>query len=637
MKRSLLLILGLLLFGGCWNAGRNNSTKTGITQNTAGERAGKDSLFQSDSVRNSIRHLKELINQAEECLQRGDSSGAWASYENARNEYLSISPLVRNQLEHNEIFEKYLQERLFQPLSNLEPYNELITDTTSTEEIQADVDQFIVREEGQDTLHVLDSLQLETDGFFHIPHQMNNKVELAIKYFVQTPRGRKVMERWLQRSGRYEQLIKNILKEEGVPEDLFYLAMIESGLNPRARSYARAVGIWQFISSTGKAYGLNQSFWYDERSDIIKSTRAAARHLKDLYEDFGDWYLAMAGYNYSPRKLKRKLTSQKANAFWELRNIPRQTRNYIPTFLAARHIAKDPERFGFQVVMDQPLEFDTVTIRESVDLHLVAEITDTTYQTIAELNPAILRWVTPPDVESWILYLPKGSREKFLERYQNLPQDKKVRYVQHRVRRGETLSHISYRYGVPVWLIKQKNNLRNNLIRVGQNLIIPVPYGVDIARFAEQNRKRETTQNRPVITEKGKIPVEYVVRTGDNLSTIAAKFGVTISGLKRWNGIGYRNIIYPNQKLTIWLPKDQAELYNNGNMPEILMANTETGIFGPQPEPEEHGNRIIYTIRYGDTLWEIARKFGTTVENLKEWNNLKGNKIRVGEKLVIYQ
>ncbi|GAB4171819.1 MAG: hypothetical protein Kow00108_06360 [Calditrichia bacterium] len=581
----------------------------------------------ADSTRYLIQEIENLVGLAEQSLEIEDSLGAVAFYENALTLLNEKNDSTRTFLLNDTTFINYIENKLKKPYKLIsEKLNVFEADTTSTDDVQSDLNNYLQAETLAD-----EQVQFTDSSEFHIPHTMNKKVQLAIKYFTQTPRGRRVMERWLARTGKYEHIIKPILREVGVPEDLFYLAMIESGLNPKARSYARAVGIWQFISATGRAYGLNHSFWYDERSDVIKATYAAARHLKDLYNDFNDWYLALAGYNFSPRKLKRKIRYSNASEFWEVKHLPRQTRNYVPTFLAARHIAKNSESYGFFVEKEKPLLMDTVHIHESIDLSIVAKLVDTTYAAIRDMNPAVKRWVTPPDVKSWVLYIPKGTKEKFIEGYKQIPDSEKRHYVRHKVRYGQTLSHLSYKYGVPIWLIKKTNHLRGNTIRVGQNLIIPVPHNrKEYYRSAQHyaSSPRRTPKSLP--KEKGKEKVVYVVKEGDNLFDIALKYGVTISKLRYWNGLQYKRYIYPGQKLNIWLSPEMAGIKSDGNEP--VVAASQEKVSGANSSDME-----VHIVRRGDTLWDIAKKYNTSISQLKRWNNKRNNKIKPGEKLIIYK
>ncbi|GAB4363280.1 MAG: hypothetical protein Kow0042_01020 [Calditrichia bacterium] len=472
---------------------------------------------------------------------------------------------------------------------------------------------------------------IEGEGVMPIPLVLNQKVERAIQYF--QGRGRRVFTKWLQRSGWYRPLIERILKEEGVPAELFYLAMIESGFNPRARSYARAVGMWQFIYRTGQAYGLNQSWWYDERQDPEKSTRAAARHLKDLYNRFNNWYLAIAGYNYSPRKIERRIQRYGVNEFWDLPRLPRQTRNYVPTFIAAALIAQNPEKYGFYVEPEPVIEFDTVTVRECVDLNVVAECVDSDFATIKKLNPALLRFCTPPDRESWVLNIPKGTREQFLENYAKVPDEQKMTWVHHRIRSGETLSTIARKYGVSMSEIKRFNKIRGSLIRAGHSLVIPVPQNKSYARQLARNSADtySTPRARPVSNVPGRVKHVHTVQKGQTLWEISQIYGVSLSQLRQWNGLSYYSrIIRPGQKLNVWLPEDsekaaEPEQLASRNAPEQVENNNSS----------DQGNTIEYIVRRGDTLWDIANRHGVSIRDIKRWNNRRSNLIKPGDVLKI--
>ncbi|MBD3223551.1 MAG: LysM peptidoglycan-binding domain-containing protein, partial [Caldithrix sp.] len=447
-----------------------------------------------------------------------------------------------------------------------------------------------------------------------IPLTLNRRVRLAIRYF-QT-KGRYVFTKWLERSGKYEHIVKGLIKEKGLPEELYYLPMIESGFNPSARSYARAVGMWQFISATGRYYGLRHNWWFDERRDVIKSTNAALEHLKDLNDRFGHWYLALAGYNCNPRRVDYNIRRYNTRDFWKLRRLPRQTRNYVPTFLAATLIAKHPKKFGFFVNKEQSIEIDTVRISESIDLNKVAELTDTSYAYIREINPAVLRWVTPPGVDDFTLYLPAGKKEMFKKRYPKIPDSQKRSWVRHRIRHGETLSTIAAKYHTSMYVIRSNNNIRGSLIRAGDHLLIPVP----------QNKKhyysykpvststRQRTRPARVTNVPGHEKKEYKVKKGDTLGGIAELFNTRASKIRAWNGLRYGQYIYPDQKLTIWVPEG-----------------------GINPEPQYAKKTLppgeYYTVRYGDTLWDIAHKYGLSVSDLKRLNELSGSRIKPGDKL----
>ena len=256
---------------------------------------------------------------------------------------------------------------------------------------------------------------------YQIPMILNDSVENHMEYF--KTRGRDVFQRWLERSARYIPVMREIFREKSLPEDLVYVAMIESGFNPYAVSWARAVGPWQFMPHTGKLYGLRIDWWVDERKDPIKSTYAAAEHLKDLHNLFGSWPLALASYNAGAGKVQRAVLRTRSEDFWDLkasRYIRRETKNYIPKFMAATIIAKNPEAYGFVVQPVEPFVYDEVVITESTDLRLIARCAGTTFETIKELNPELKRWATPPDATRYILRIPKGTRESFLASFASM-------------------------------------------------------------------------------------------------------------------------------------------------------------------------------------------------------------------------
>jgi len=309
---------------------------------------------------------------------------------------------------------------------------------------------------------------------FSIPVVENDRVRYFVDYFSGKIRG--FFATALARSGRYIPMMATILQGEGLPEDLVYLSLIESGFSPQAFSKAKAVGPWQFIRSTGLRYGLKINGWVDERRDPVKSTRAAAAYLKDLHLQFGEWFLAAAAYNAGERKVEKTINRSRTDDFWRLSQmtyLKKETRNYIPKFIAAALIASMPEKYGFgDIAYESPIEHDEVTIERPMRLEQIAKLARTTVKAIKELNPALLRNITPPNKDGFPLRLPAGSGNAFAQDYGLLPESAKPKVITHKVKKGETLLAIAKHYGQRVTQLMDLNGLRNRQVRVGQDLIV---------------------------------------------------------------------------------------------------------------------------------------------------------------------
>jgi membrane-bound lytic murein transglycosylase D len=346
-----------------------------------------------------------------------------------------------------------------------------------------------------------------------------NDVVVSYLNFFQTPRGRAIVENGLRRKGKYQEMIARVLREEGVPQDLIYLAQAESAFQPLALSRAGARGIWQFVQWRGNEYGLKRSWWVDERMDPEKATRAAAQHLRDLYGLYGDWYLAMAAYNCGPGNVQKGIERTGYADFWELykRNVlPKETKNYVPIILALTLIAKDAAHYGISVEADEPVPTDAVKPGRAIDLRLVAETIDVDVAMLRTLNPSLLRMITPDDAD-FVLHLPVGTSEKFSAEIADIPADKWVSWRRHRVEAGETLTSIAKTYRVTPAAIADANDLeRGAQLQAGEKLIIPA------ARAVEESKPRL---------------VRYRVRKGDTLGGIADQFSVTSDQVRKWNGL----------------------------------------------------------------------------------------------------
>jgi membrane-bound lytic murein transglycosylase D len=375
----------------------------------------------------------------------------------------------------------------------------------------------------------------------HIPITYNQKVASIIKFFQNE--GRSSVQKWLNRMDRYKKIMLPILEQENVPPELFYLAMIESGLNPEAYSYAHASGPWQFISSTGKAYGLKKNWWVDERRDFEKSTHAAAQYLKDLHEKFDDWYLAFASYNCGSGRVRKEIKRHGTTDYWKLSRLPGQTRNYVPNIMAAIFIATDPQRYGFVVTSESEMNWSVKELDKSVSLEVLSELSGIEVKQLQSFNPELRQGTIPPlkENETYRFRLPEGYNIKFDSLYAAIEIEKvdEIVFVDHKVKRGESLWLIARKYGVRVKDIVVINKLGNaKYIRPGQHLQIPTD------GYAQY---RKTSM---VSSSKSK-KIYHTVRRGDTLSEIAMKYRTSIRKVKKWNGLR-SNRIYVGQKLKIW-------------------------------------------------------------------------------------
>ncbi|MEJ2634769.1 MAG: LysM peptidoglycan-binding domain-containing protein [Calditrichia bacterium] len=619
MKYGFILLVTILLFSSCAGLKSNKKPAPAPEQNISAQEKNSP-----------LDQALSFVQLAKEAEQIADTMGADYYYGKAMD---IVGDLQKQDIQTlDSISLGTLENISLEYARYLERMNGIENDTLSAANVLqalSDMEDSLAARENDSTLVSIPDV-IEDEEQLAIPLVLNQKVENAIKYF--QSRGRRVFTKWLQRAGKYRNLAKEILNEEQVPEELYYLAMIESGFNPYANSYARAVGMWQFIYSTGKAYGLTSSWWYDERRDPEKSTRAAAKHLKDLYGRFNNWYLAIAGYNFSPGKIEKRIQRYNVDEFWELPRLPRQTRNYVPTFIAAALMAKSPEKYGFFVDEESPVEFDTVTVRECVDLNVVANCVGSSFDEVKKLNPALLRWCTPPDLDSWILNIPRGTRVQFLENYAKVPDDQKLTWIHHRIRSGETLSTIAQRYRVSMSEIKRFNKIRGSFIRAGQSLVIPVPQNkkYNYKYASRYTPPRSSRRSKPVANVPGREKQVHIVRQGESLWEIATRYGVTLTQIRSWNGLGYSRIIHPGQELNIWLPKTSALLADNETQgPPAPPTSTEAGTDGG------NGKTIMYTVRSGDTLWDIASRYGVSIRDIKNWNNRRSNRIRPGDQLKI--
>ncbi len=418
-----------------------------------------------------------------------------------------------------------------------------------------------------------------------MPLALNGPVIRYIHYF--TTAGRQELIRNFQRAGRYRAMIERIFRQEGIPRELIYLAQAESDFHNDSVSSAGARGMWQFMESRARGYGLRRNWWIDERQDPVLSTWAAARHLKSLHAEFGDWYLAMAAYDAGPRPVLEAVARTGYADFWQLYRrqvLPQETRHYVPIILALALIAKNPAPYGLTGIRpDPPLRMDTVRLTAPVDLRLAAECANASLQQMRRLNPDLLR-LTTPNLPGFALHVPYGESAAFQAALDRIPPDKRVVWRYHRVRAGESLRALARRYAVRLRQLAAVNNLDpGRPLPRGARLVIPI-------------RHRTAALIGGV----------YQVRRGDTLYGLARRFHLRLSDLRRWNHIR-GHILQIGMHL--WLQ--------------------------PHGRPRTPARPRHYRVRRGDTLAAIARRYHISALALRRRNRLRSAHLRVGQVLRI--
>ena len=459
-----------------------------------------------------------------------------------------------------------------------------------------------------------------------IPMPENQYVKKSIKWLSETNLGRRIYSKWLSRSTRYFPMMRRIAKEEGMPEEIIYLSMIESGLVSHAVSRASAVGLWQFMYATGKDYGLNttDNIWIDERRDPEKATRAAMRYLKDLHDEFGDWHLALAAYNCGQGRVRRAIrrSGKKNPNYWDIRSrLPRETRYYVPRYISTALIAMEPEVYNFSldsIEFAEKLEYDIFPLDEAVNLEVISKCASTTDSVIKLLNPELIKSTTPPDQTLYELKIPKNSLKEFAGNFALLTPEEKQPWVDHTIRSGENLSRISRKYDVSVAELAALNSIRNHNSRLRRGGTLRIP--ITATRYNEINVAADKSGSYFPID--GTKDIIHTVNRGESLYLIANKYGVTINQIRDMNGLSRRqNNLQIGQQLFIAKkdPKKAAAIAN-----EVEKA-AKPGVV----------KIVRHQVKRGETLENLAKKYEISVDEIKELNKLKSNILRNGSYLRI--
>ncbi len=452
----------------------------------------------------------------------------------------------------------------------------------------------------------------------------NSRIDHEFKWFTSHA---DYVKRIQTRAQPYLHFILEEIEKRDMPSELALLPVVESAFQPFAYSPGRAAGLWQFIPSTGKHFGLKQNWWYDGRRDVVSATQAALDYLQSLANRFdGDWELALASYNAGAgtvsRAIRKNKKRGKATDFWSL-DLPRETKSYVPRLLAFARLLAQSESLGihFAPLPNEP-HFASVDIGAQLDLALAAEMAEITIQELYHLNPGFNRWATDPQGPHR-LQLPVDKVEPFKQKLAALGDDKRLRWKRYKIKSGDNLGAIAHRHNTTVALLQQVNKIRSTQIRAGRHLLIPISSkSLEHYAFSAQQRK-----NRLQNSSRSGTKISYTVRAGDNLWDISRSFKVNHRTLAKWNGMAPRDLLKPGQKLVIWTKKKSTP----GS--RLTIATLPSSM---QNSPLAKHSSVNYRVRKGDSLSRIATRFNVSVADLRKWNTLPSKYLQPGQKIKLF-
>ena len=485
---------------------------------------------------------------------------------------------------------------------------------------------------------------------YDFPVTINRQVQYYLDFF--TGKHRRNFAIWLSRSGRYIPMIHENLRTAGLPEDLAYLAMIESGFNERAYSRAQAVGVWQFIKSTGRNYGLTINSYVDERRNPVKSTQAAVSYLSDLYNEFGSWYLAVAAYNAGEGKIRRAIKKYNTTDFWEIaqgRYLKLETKRYVPKLIAAIIIAKEPEKYGFDTIAyAAPLAYDEVEVPRWTSMKAVAMACDMEPEELQEYNNELCKEFTPPDMASYLFKVPQGKKAEVEEKLPRVQAIVTTGFKTHKVAKGETLNAICRKYGLTKTVVLKSNNLGASGLKAGQRLRIPYQ-----TTSYEMLPEGSVARGYLAAASAGGNFVLHKIRPGETVSELARLYNVPVHLIAAWNDLKDISRIRTGQQLVFYVQNkgtDVASITPGSSSSsrqftptrkkevakeEVKLHEVQVKLAAVREELHKSGPGNYYRVTNGDSLWEIARKFDLEIKELRDLNGLATNVIYPGDRLLV--
>ncbi|MEX0623817.1 LysM peptidoglycan-binding domain-containing protein [Saccharospirillum sp.] len=427
-----------------------------------------------------------------------------------------------------------------------------------------------------------------------------------------------------ERAGRYMFHIVAELQARDMPLDLALLPIVESAFDPFAYSHGSAAGMWQFIPSTGRMFGLKQDWWYDGRRDVVESTRAAMEYLDQLNDMFdGDWLLALAAYNSGPGTVMRAMRRNRAEGnptdFWHL-DLPRETEAYVPKMFALAKLIHAPETYGIELpLLDTEPFFEIVDVGSQIDLAQAAAMADMDLSDLYLLNPGFNQWATNPEGPHRLL-VHTDKATQFRARLDELPLDSRMAWQRYTIEPGDSLLTIARDFGVTVDIIQDANDLNSSLIRAGDALMIPTASANSNAYSMSADQRLARRQNASGSADTNR--VDYIVQSGDSFWDISREFGVTVQSLARWNNMAPRDVIRPGQTLAVWVSNDTSSATASAS------SSVRNG--------REVVRKVGYVVRSGDSLSRIANRFNVRIADIQSWNTIGQEYLQPGQHLTLY-